>query len=210
MSTTTIQRTLTPTTDAAPAILRIPEPELSGSQWVSRYPGSAQVSDLDPDFGAGVSAFITALRAAGARVSISATFRPIERAYLIRTSWEIKNKKVKPDKAASFPGVNINWDHGDDEKSIAAARAMCAGYSTSSLGTRPALKSRHTERKAIDMTITWSGDLTIQDADGNSVVIKTQPRTGMNAELKTVGASYGVIKFWKGAKDKPHWSTDGR
>ncbi|MFT0735958.1 hypothetical protein [Ralstonia wenshanensis] len=31
----------------------------------------------------------------------------------------------------------------------------------------------------------------------------------VNAKLKEVGRSYGVIKFVGGATDKPHWSTDG-
>lgn len=190
--------------------MRLPEPELSGSQWVARFPGSNDLADLTPAFGANVAAFVAALRAAGALVRISATYRPIERAYLIRTSWEIANGKVKPNAASPFPGVNIQWDHGNESQSVAAARAMCAGYSTLQLQTRPALKSRHTDRQAIDMTISWSGPLTISDASNNRVTIQTVPRAGMNPDLKTVGASYGVIKFWKGASDKPHWSTDGR
>lgn len=60
------------------------------------------------------------------------------------------------------------------------------------------------------MSISWSGRLMIKDVDGKDVMIDTQPRTGMNVKLQKVGESYGVIKFWKGAVDKPHWSTDGR
>jgi hypothetical protein len=41
------------------------------------------------------------------------------------------------------------------------------------------------------------------------VQIASLPRTGMNPDLKTVGASYGVIKFVGGASDMPHWSADG-
>lgn len=108
-------------------------------------------------------------------------------------------------------GVNIEWDHGDDDASTKAASAMVSAYGMNALHVAPALRSRHTERKAIDMTITWSAKvLTVKDASGVDVKIETSPKTGMNTKLHEVGASYGVIKFWKGAADKPHWSTDGR
>ena len=108
-------------------------------------------------------------------------------------------------------GVNIEWDHGDEDASIQAAAEMIHDYGMNALHVAPALRSRHTERKAIDMTITWpSKELIIKDASGNDVKIGSTPRTGMNTKLHEVGASYGVIKFWKGAADKPHWSTDGR
>lgn len=32
----------------------------------------------------------------------------------------------------------------------------------------------------------------------------------MNTALHLVGRSYGVIKYHGGARDKPHWSSDGR
>ncbi len=60
------------------------------------------------------------------------------------------------------------------------------------------------------MNITWVGSLIIYDAHEKKVVITTKPRTGMNINLQEVGKTYGVIKFWKGAKDIPHWSTDGK
>jgi len=50
------------------------------------------------------------------------------------------------------------------------------------------------------------GDLTIDKADGKSTTIKSNPRTGDNADLQTVGAAYGVNKL---ASDPPHWSSDG-
>jgi len=50
----------------------------------------------------------------------------------------------------------------------------------------------------------------IKNADGQLVEISTAPRSGMNAQLKAIGASYGVKKFIGGVKDKPHWSATGR
>lgn len=87
---------------------------------------------------------------------------------------------------------------------------MVASYGMSGLKVAPTLRSRHTERKAIDMTIGWKKNLLITGTDGNKVTINTEPRSGMNEDLHTVGAGYGVIKFWKGDADKPHWSADGR
>ena len=43
-----------------------------------------------------------------------------------------------------------------------------------------------------------------------TVEIASGPRDGMNPELAKVGASYGVIKFYGGAVDRPHWSTNGK
>lgn len=87
---------------------------------------------------------------------------------------------------------------------------MVASYGMSDLKVAPTLRSRHTERKAIDMTIGWKKNWLITGTDGNKVTINTEPRSGMNEDLHTVGAGYGVIKFWKGDADKPHWSADGR
>jgi hypothetical protein len=72
---------------------------------------------------------------------------------------------------------------------------------------KPALTSRHTEGKAIDMAIKWEGDLVIVNGKGSKVTIKTTPRNGSgNAQLHQVGSSFGVIKL---SSDPPHWSSDG-
>lgn len=72
---------------------------------------------------------------------------------------------------------------------------------------KPAPTSRHTEGKAIDMDISWTGDLTITNAAGAQTVIKTTPLTGAgNTTLHGGGAGCGVHKL---ASDPPHWSTDG-
>jgi hypothetical protein len=106
-------------------------------------------------------------------------------------------------------GVNINWVHPTRAASRKAAEKMVSGFRMGHLHTPPALHSLHNERKAIDMNISWSGSVSIQDATGKIVAVTTKPRTGMNALIVQVGASYGVIKFVGGAADKPHWSTTG-
>ena len=78
-----------------------------------------------------------------------------------------------------------------------------------SLQTSPALNSRHTMRLAVDMSIRWTGNLTINKADGTATTITTDPKSGMIADLAEVGASYGVIKFVGGNLDRPHRSDNG-
>lgn len=206
----TVTAQLTPNTDTNPVVVRV-EKELSGKQWCTRFPGSQDVSTLRPSFQLPVGDFIAALEHAGALVVPNATFRPKQRAFLMETCWLIANGFMEPDKAPSRDGINIEWVHSSKAKSIAAAKAMSHTYGMQTLATKPAgEKSLHCIGEAIDMNISWSGTLTIEQKDGTSVVITSTPRTGMNAELAKVGASYGVIKFYGGAADRPHWSTTGR
>jgi hypothetical protein len=83
---------------------------------------------------------------------------------------------------------------------------MVLGFAIRGLAanTAPALESLHTSGKAIDTSIAWTSDLEIANKDETTVTIKTTPRTGMNTELKAVGQTYGVKKFYVGAADKPH------
>lgn len=211
----TPQGTLTPTTATTPATADVSTLEPSGAQWVSRYPTSKAINDLISPFREAVSSFVSTMQAAGASVSISATRRPAERAYLMHWSWEIVNSGQDPRTVPAMSGVSIRWDHEDSDgtynaqQSIAAAQAMVDGYGIQDLDVAPALNSKHIQGLAIDMSISWSGDLTINNANGNAVTITSTPRTGMNGALATVGASYGVIKFVGGAADKPHWSDNG-
>ena len=180
------------------------EPELSGPQWVSRFPTSRDIEDLEPAFARDVSAFVGALKAARAAVDISATYRPKERAYLMHWAWLIAKGQAEPARVPPMSGVAIRWDHGSLAKSRAAAKQMVAGYGMAFVA---ALNSQHTERRAIDMTISWRESLSIKKKDGATAVITTQPRNGGNSQLVAVGAGYGVIKL---ISDPPHWSEDGR
>ena len=115
----------------------------------------------------------------------------------------VAKQKVSPKKVPKMAGVNINWDHGDDAKSRNAAQQMMDAYD---IVHEPALGSRHTEGKAIDMHISWKGTLKIKRADGTEVSIDA-PRNGADNEtLHEVGKSYGVKKL---KTDAPHWSSDG-
>lgn len=185
--------------------------ELSGAAWVAQFPTSRSTGDLSATFQEGVNNFIAALRAAGAAVNISATYRPRERAYLMHYAFRIAKEGLDPAQVPAMAGVGIRWVHHDASgrpdlaASRAAARQMVQAYS---IVYRPSLTSRHTERGAIDMTINWSGSLVIADGQGKRVTITSTPRNGAgNQDLWEVGASYGVRKL---EGDAPHWSDNGR
>ncbi len=212
----TAQARLTPTTDTTPAVVSIPAKEPSGAQWVSRFPGSRDIDDCATPFKEALQSFVDALEEAGAKVRLSATFRPVERAYMMHWAWMIWKGQADPQKIPAKDGVLIKWDHvGDDgiyskDKSVAAATAMVNGFDIDDLKVAPALESEHTKRLAVDMTISWTGDLTIKTADGKSTTIKSDPKSGMNKDLHDVGAGYGVIKYNRRGVDKPHWSSTGK
>lgn len=129
--------------------------------------------------------------------------------------WRIVNQNVNPADVPTMAGVNINWvhegrtPHEARQRGIAAANEMVIEFNIQRLGVAPALRSRHMLGFGIDMTIQWSGALSIADAEGNVVVIESIPRTGLNQQLHRVGASYGVIKYNRSGRDDPHWSDNG-
>lgn len=185
---------------------------LSGVSWVKQFPGSAKVADLVDPFRLNVQKFLAAIKKAGIGMSIAATFRPPERAYLMHHAFRIADVKdlMDPARVPPMAGVDIQWLHVDAagnpdlKASRAAAKEMVAGYG---IVFRPSLTSRHTEGNAIDMTLVWSTGITILDGSGSSVSI---PGPGNGADSKLlhrVGASYQVLKL---VADAPHWSNDGR
>lgn len=185
--------------------------ELSGPQWVPRFQGSKLTRDLDPVFRIAVESFLAAIAAAGATIAISSTLRPKERAYLMHWAHQLYRNSVAPSSIPAMAGVSIQWDHPTLAASVSAAGAMVAAFGIGHLcaGVSPSLNTLHATGAAIDMAIDWTGTLTIKRKDGTLVDIASEPRTGMNPELHAVGLSYGVVKFVGGAKDKPHWSTNG-
>jgi hypothetical protein len=202
-----------PAGQAAPAPAATGEP--SGVAWVARFPTSTSVSDCAPPFRDQLTAFIAALKAAGASVGVTATLRPAQRAHLMHWSWAIVRAGADPRAIPALDGVDIAWAHADAQgaydaaASVAAAQAMADAYGLCKLGVAPALASRHIDGLAVDMAIAWAGNLTIASRAGAPVTVASLPRNGMNPDLHAVGATYGVIKFVGGAADVPHWSSDG-
>lgn len=182
---------------------------LSGADWVRQFPTSTDVEDLVSPFRENVRAFVQALRAAGANVRISATHRPPERAYLMHYAFRIARDGLDPRQVPARANVDIEWVHKkpnnqvDLSASKNAAADMVLAYG---IVYKPALNSQHTRRLAIDMTISWTGTLSIKNANGKSVEIKRSPRSGQNADLVSVGQTYRIIKL---VSDPPHWSSDG-
>jgi len=150
------------------------------------------------------------MKTAGASVTISSTRRPAERAYLMHFAWRVHKETLNPQNVPAKPGVDIEWIHRtasgavDLRASRKAATAMVKGYH---IAFQPALKSRHVEGRAIDMTISWTGKLSIRTQSGTVTTISSTPRNGFNTDLRRVGKSFGVTKH---PTDPPHWSTDGR
>jgi hypothetical protein len=183
--------------------------ELSGAQWCARFPGSNSVDDLRPAFRRNVRAFLGALKDAGARVRIAATFRPPERAWLMHWCWLIGHAGQDPAHVPRKRGVDICWLHEtpagapDIAASRAAARAMARGYA---IRYPAAIVSRHTQRRAIDMTIGWKDFLDVRDGEGTRRRLAARPLAGAGRALIGIGRTYGVMKL---IGDPPHWSDDG-
>jgi len=182
-------------------------PALSGAAWwhanQANFPNSSKLADLNPPFRDRAIAFVNALNAAGARVSVTSTLRHPIRAYLMHYCWTIANGIDAPASVPPKPGCAIKWDHGNLAQSKAAAREMVNLFGMAHVA---ALQGRHIDGHAIDMNIDWSGTLSITDADGHVKALGA-PRSGeTNTGLHAVGASYGVHKL---VTDKPHWSIDG-
>lgn len=208
--------TLTSTPEPTPTATRTPKPtptavppcEPSGTVWVTRFPTSQSTDDLLPPFRDKVNRFIASLQDARASVKISETYRSHERAYLMHYAYVIARENFSPEKVPTLEGVNICWLHRDaagkpdPAASKRVAEQMVIAYN---IAYKPTTDSLHTERRAIDMTITWQGDLKILDANGRLVVIKSEPRNGNNKELHKVGETYGVSKL---VSDPPHWFDD--
>jgi hypothetical protein len=175
--------------------------EPSGAQWCSRFPGSRSVEDLVEPFKTSVNEFFAALSSSAAvQVDVNATFRPPERAYLMHYAWCIARGLIQATQVPPMTGVDIVWDHPN---AIAAAEAMVQGYGMVFIA---ALASNHTKGLAIDMNITWSGALTVTDANGATRNIAGGPRNNDNLELQSFAGTFGVHKL---ASDPPHWSING-
>jgi hypothetical protein len=183
--------------------------ELSGVVWVSRFPTSRSTDALANDFRPKCKAFLAALQDAGASVTINATRRPAERAYLMHFSFAISTHQKDPQHVPPHEGVEIEWVHRkadgspDLDASRAAAAAMVEKYD---IAVMPALTSLHIRGQAIDMNIEWNGTLNIKQKNGATKAIASQPRSGLNHDLWAVGATYGVHKL---PSDPPHWSSTG-
>lgn len=180
---------------------------LSGEAWwhanQAKFPNSARLADLNPPFRDRAIAFIDALKAAGAAVSVTSTLRHPIRAYLMHYSWTVAKGIDSPASVPAKAGCPIVWDHGNLARSRAGAREMMAKFGMAHIA---ALRGRHIDGHAVDMNVSWSGTLSIKDATGGTHAIGAPRNGNTNAALHAVGRTYGVHKL---LSDPPHWSIDG-
>jgi len=92
------------------------------------FPGSASADDLNEPFRQNFYEFFVAMERAGCNMTISSTYRPPERAYLMHFSWRIYFEHLNATKIPDRPGVDIEWDHGDSKASKKAAEDMRKGF----------------------------------------------------------------------------------
>ncbi len=198
--------------------------QLSGADWSSRWPGGdSSVDHLNAEFGPQVAAFVSAMDEAGITVRPTSTLRSPQRSYLMHFSYLIaKGQIAASDVPAYVPiagekGPKVCWAHQtasgklDQKGSVAAAKELLSALGVdASLGTPPALRSRHNTGDAIDMQIQWTAkSVKVRTAAGKNVKIGSTPKDGTNPKLIAVGATYGVHHFAPVAADRNHWSSDG-
>ena len=181
---------------------------LSGADWwrenQASYPNSRDVDDLAPAFRSRVEDFIGALRKAGAKVTVNSTLRNATRAHLMHYSWRVAYDSFDAAEVPRRSGLDIEWDHGDEELSRAGAEEMVKLFNMAHIAS---LTSNHIRGTAIDMDITWKDTLVINK--GSVTKIESSPRTGAkNRELHDAGAD--LFEVYKLRSDPPHWSHNGK
>jgi len=185
--------------------------ELSGAQWAAQFPTSKSLADLLDTVRPKFLGFIASLQNGSASVSIAATYRPPERAYLMHFCCQIAGYRdrdgafhqIAPDEAPAMAGVDIDWTHGGD---IGAARAAAVAMREAyDIAFPAALISRHTQRRAVDMTIKVLSGAIIKDAQGVPYAFHGSA-DGMDARVIAIGKTFGCLKLFS---DPPHWSDDG-
>jgi hypothetical protein len=176
---------------------------LSGPEWQQQFPFSDSLEDLSFPFRQYAKEFQQALQEAGAKVHISNTYRPPERAYLMHYCVKVAKRWINAATVPALPGVAIDWVHYNNELSVWWAERMMEAYE---IAYPAALLSNHTIGRAVDWYIEWEGTLKIKDLSGRIVQIGAPRNSFDNANLWQVGATYGVYKL---PADPPHWSFDG-
>jgi peptidoglycan hydrolase-like protein with peptidoglycan-binding domain len=176
---------------------------LSGPEWTAKYLFSDSLEDLAFPFRGYAKEFEAALKESGAKIEMSNTFRPPERAYIMHYCFKIAARWLGDVDVPSFPGVEVDWVHYTPEISVWWADKMVVKYD---IAFPPALRSNHTVGRAIDWYIEWEGTIKIKDLSGNVVEIGSPRNSFDNTKLWAVGQSYGVYKL---PADPPHWSFDG-
>ena len=199
---------------------------LSGAAWCSKYQDPKSTDAMNDDVKGDAAAFIAALEAAGASVTINSTVRPPERSYLMYWASKIafsKDPEAVAKQAQSDPekqgnvSKDITWSHGNAAKTKQAAQAMVDTYQ---IGSAVARKSKHNEGGAMDISISWSKKLTITGKNGEKIETKTKSglivrdTTNIDKGILAAGKTFGLLNYNgpenAGSKrDAVHWSRSG-
>lgn len=184
--------------------------QLSGETWwranQAKYQNRRGLEYLEGSFKENATRFVSAMRKAGATISIGSTLRHKTRAHLMHYSWQLSKGNVRAADVPSLSGLSIEWDHSDESASRKAAGKMKQLFN---MAYNASLTSNHIRGHAVDMTITWKGDLTVEiPGRVEAEVIRSSPRNGAgNRQLHQLGREFGLKKL---VKDAPHWSHNGR
>jgi hypothetical protein len=198
--------------------------QLSGAAWNARWPGGdSAIGHLNAEFGPRVTAFMSAMNKAGITVRPMSTLRSPQRSYLMHFSYLVAKGQIAASDVPAYVPIagekkpKICWAHRtttgalDKKGSVASAKELLSALGVdASLGTPPALRSRHNTGDAIDMQIRWTATtVKVKTAAGKTVTIGSTPKDGTSPQLIAVGATYGVHHFAPVAVDRNHWSSDG-
>lgn len=184
----------------------------SGANWVriadqNGWSNTTAFSALDASWGPRAEAFVTGLRSAGAQVRVTAGLRHPNRAFLMHYAWGVAHGQYTPAQANAAcrgRGIEIEWDHGAQAASRAAAQALVNAFG---LVRQASITSNHIRGLAMDIdisglpaSITMNGKTytTQRGASGSAAAASVAP----------IGRDMGVI--WFGGGDYVHWSQNGR
>jgi hypothetical protein len=204
---------------------------LSGKHWQAtasqKWPESSRIEDLSDEFRPKAQAFIAMLSDNKIQVDVASTKRPTERAYLYHYCLDVAAGRVDAADVPKLATVDIEWDHGDADKSKAAAQEMADAFGLVGVAAYP---SNHSGGNALDMKMDFSGNT----KDGkNAVAYKKSPGDEetkrelkvddeavigtsargknipgiANRTLSLAGKDYGVIRAIN--NDIVHWSSTG-
>ena len=149
--------------------------------WTKHFRADNRIVALNQPFRGKVARFVAALRAAGATVTITNVYRPQPRAYLMHYAWRVAygrgngryshldppavpkyNGSEKVPICWSIPGLNGAYSR---QLSIKAARELTTAYGIVA-GHGAAYPTNHSGRTALDMNISWSGNLRVRGGPG--------------------------------------------
>jgi hypothetical protein len=184
----------------------------SGANWVriadqNGWSNTTAFSALDASWGPRAEAFVTELRSAGAQVRVTAGLRHPNRAFLMHYAWGVAHGQYTPAQANAAcrgRGIDIEWDHGDQAASRAAAQALVNAFG---LVRQASITSNHIRGLAMDIEI--SGLPASINMNGKTYSTQRGASgSAAAASVAPIGRDMGVL--WFGAGDYVHWSQNGR